>query len=200
MSREENSVLFSLNHLKAMAAATASNAVFSPAPVREPSFDSLYVGPGPIAASVLLAPVAPSERPRWMIPAIAGVGSLLLLFLVLVFVLVLHKPAPAALAAPAPALAAIPAAAPTPAPQPEPTRVASATPAPAEERSTAEEGKAKEPKKVSKAKKRGKARFAKRGKRGKRAPMVVAAAPTKAKAKKPRRRDALDDLLDSALK
>jgi hypothetical protein len=30
--------------------------------------------------------------------------------------------------------------------------------------------------------------------------MMVAAAPTKAKAKKPRRRDALDDLLDSALK
>jgi len=205
MSREENSVLFSLNHLRAMAA-TASPSGFSPAPIRrEPSMESLYVS-SPIAPSVLLAPVGPRERPRWLIPAIAGVGSLLALFLALVLVLVLQKPEPQLSAAPSSVPGVVPAPTqPAAAPQGEPTKVASALPAPVEERSSADQGEAKtkEPKKLAKGKrwKRGKARLGKRGSRGKRGQAtLLAAAPKKAKKGRAHRRDAIDDLLDQALK
>jgi hypothetical protein len=207
MPREENSVLFSLNHLRDMAAATASAGGFIPAPVarrEESNFESLYVGPSAIAPSVLLASIGPQERPRWLIPAIAGVGSLLLVFLALVLVLVLHQPDPQVSVVKAtPAVAPI---LPSPAASPqgtEPTKAASAVPAPLEDRSTADEGKAKEPQKLAKGKrgKRGKlARLSKRGKRGKRSPMIAAAAAPKPKKQRAHRRDALDDLLDQALK
>jgi hypothetical protein len=205
MSREENSVLFSLNHLRAMAA-TASPSGFSPAPIRrEPSMESLYVA-SPIAPSVLLASVGPRERPRWLIPAIAGVGSLLALFLALVLVLVLQKPEPQLSAAPSSVTGAVPAPTlPAASPQGEPSKVASAAPAPIEEDTSVDQGtaKTKEPKKLAKGKrgKRGKARIGKRGKRGKRAhATLIAAAPKKAKKARSHRRDALDDLLDQALK
>jgi hypothetical protein len=201
---EENSVLFSLAHLKTLATATASptgfQAVTPSSPEPSLPLDSLYVAPTAIAPSVLLA-ASPAERPRWMVPAIAGVGVLFAVFLVLVIVLVTHNPEPqVSVVAHSTAAKAVTPAAP---PADNASKLASALASAAEEKSSVEPStpKAKEPRKVAKGKrgKRGKAaRLARRAKRGAEPDLIASAAPTKKR--RVARRDALDDLIDSAMR
>jgi len=196
--RNENSVLFSLTHLKDMAAASATSV---PSVVTRPEVEMPFIAP--VAMPMMLAPQR-TRMPRWVLPVVVGIGGLFLIVIVLAIALVTRAPEPAA-----PVASAAPPAVEQPVKAPEPPAAApAALPTATETKATSEESTAskdvekKKEKKVAKSKRRrgGKARLARRGKRGKPVAAIAAAPKPGKKAAKPRKRDDLDDLIDSAMK
>ncbi len=241
-ARHENSVLFSLSNLQALAmggkpAAAAPVAASSGSPAasgaEEPGTDGsglidirsmastpapAGMGPSapagadslpdlggyasPIAAAPVLMPTASEERPKWLIPTIAGVGgTLIVTVIVLVVFLVVRKPETTIVAAKTPT--ASQQAANTAAPK-APEKGTSADDVAKKSAESDPEAKAEEkkPTAVAAKAKRRKSK-ARRARKSSRATTPRAAAPerrSRRRSTKPKRKgDELDRLIDGAI-